>query len=187
LSDLIVLHPIRTGLAAASLIVFAYLFTYEVALFLWKERLKRLSTEIQNLQKEDRRRLLKVSRQGREQSMIGMGGLFIPTAFVLLGAAATTSPYVSSSARITLALSAPVLYVLWLFLVQLSTRLMDDVDSQMRLYANDRAAGLLHHFYEDRHGFGVMMRLRRNQWLFYVPLITLGTAVIIHSIIVGAP
>ena len=130
--------------------------------------------------------MLGVSRRGREQAMIGMGSLFVPTAFVLLAAAATSHD-ISSSARIALAVSAPALYVLWLFLVQLSTRLMDDIDSQTRLYAKDGAGELLHDFYEDRHGFGLMMKSRRNHWLFYVPLMTLGATLIIHSIIVGAP
>jgi len=86
-------------------------------------------------------------------------------------------------ARIVLAISAPSLYVLWLFLVQLSTRLMDDVDSDMRLYAKGGTAGLLHDFYDDRHGFGVVMRLRRNHWLAYVPLLTIAAALIVHSIL----
>jgi hypothetical protein len=186
LSESIALHPIRMGLGFASLTMVAYLSVYEVALVFWRRRVERLRTEIRVLSVEDRGRLLKRSRQGREQAMIGMGSLFIPTAFVLLAAAATASN-ISSSARIALAVSAPALYVLWLFLVQLTTRLMDDIDSQMRLYAHDGAATLLHHFYEDRHGFGVMMKLRRNHWLFYLPLITLGATMIIHSILVKAP
>jgi hypothetical protein len=119
--------------------------------------------------------------------MIGMGSLFVPTAFVLLAAAATTKGSISSQARVGLALSAPILYVLWLFLVQLSTRLMDDVDSQMRRYARDPTARILNTFYEDRHGFGLVMRFRRNHWLAYVPLFTLGATLIIHSILKGHP
>jgi general stress protein CsbA len=115
--------------------------------------------------------------------MIEMGSLFIPTALVLLGAAATSSDFISTTARIALAASAPTLYILWLFLVQLSTRLMDDVDSDMRLYLSDGAARVLHLFYQDRHGFGRMMWLRRNHWLAYVPLLTVGASFIIASII----
>jgi hypothetical protein len=119
--------------------------------------------------------------------MIQMGSLFVPTAFVLLAGAATSSQFISSSARIALAAAAPTLYVLWLFLVQLSTRLMDDVDSDMRRYLEDGAAEVLHDFYQDRHGFGPMMWLRRNHWLAYIPLLTLGAALIIQSIISNPP
>ncbi|MGA2789700.1 MAG: hypothetical protein ABSF00_02910 [Candidatus Bathyarchaeia archaeon] len=175
------------GLVLGSLILFAYLVAYEVALANWKRRLENLRGDIQHLQGKDKDRFLDVSRRGREQSMIAMGSLFIPTAFVLLGAAATSSEFISQSARVALAASAPVLYVLWLFLVQLSTRLMDDVDSDMRLIANDGAARVLHDFYQDRHGFGLMMWLRRNHWLAYVPLLTLGATLIIQSIIIGKP
>jgi hypothetical protein len=115
--------------------------------------------------------------------MLDMGSLFISTAFVLLAAAATASNYISHSARIGLALSAPLLYVVWLFLVQLPTRLMDDVDSKMRLIAKDAAAEILHNFYGDRHGTTYMTRLRRNHWLAYVPLVTLGATLIIGSIL----
>lgn len=174
--------PLGIGLSLASSIVYAYFVLYERTLANWKRRMKGLQKEIESLNEEDRIRLLKVSRKGRETGMLSMGNLFIPTAFLLLGAAAT-SQMTSNPARIALAASAPMLYVLWLFLVQLSTRLMDDVDSDMRLYAKDGSAQVLHDFYGDRHGFGVMMWVRRNHWLAYVPLLTLGATFIIHSII----
>jgi len=182
LSQLVKYHAIRTGLAISSIIVVAYLFFYEWALINWKKRMKTLRETIHFLGKKDKERLLAVSRRGREQSMIEMGSLFIPTAFLLLGAAATSSTFIYQSARIGLALSAPILYVLWLFLVQLSTRLMDDVDSNVRLYANDGAGRVLHLFYEDRHGWGLVMWLRRNHWLAYLPLLVVGATLIISSI-----
>ena len=73
-------------------------------------------------------------------------------------------------------------YVLWLFSVQLSTRLMDDVDSKMKEWAKGRTHLVLHNFNDDRHGFGLVMRLRRNHWLVYVPLLTIGATIVIHSL-----
>jgi hypothetical protein len=180
LFDVAFLSPISIGLTIASLIVVAYLLVYEIALIKWNARLTKLRMKIQGLSGEDRERLLKVSRQGREQGMLGMGNLFIPTAFILLAAAATAQ--LTSSVRMVLAISAPALYVLWLFSVQLSTRLMDDVDAHIRLLAKDGAGEVLHDFYGDRHGHGRMMKCRRNHWLFYVPLLTIAASMIIQSI-----
>ena len=48
-----------------------------------------------------------------------------------------------------------------------STRLMDDIDSDIGLHLSDGAASVLHLFYQGRHGFGRMMWLKRNHWLAF--------------------
>jgi hypothetical protein len=179
-------HQLRFGITLSSIILLIYFAWYELALVFWKKRFreKKLQEKIESLKEKEKDRLLEISRQGRESGMLTMGNLFIPTAFLMLGAAATApKDVISPSARIVLAASGPLLYVLWLFLVQLSTRLMDDIDSDMRLAAKGGTANVLHCFYEDRHGFGLVMILRRNHWLAYVPLITIGAIMIIHSIL----
>jgi hypothetical protein len=178
-----VVNPVSFGLFLASAIVLAYFLLYEFSLRNWKTLMDGLKPSIEDLKGKKKESLLRVSRQAHERSMLDMGSLFIPTAFVLLAAAATAQNFISHSARIGLALSALLLYVVWLFLVQLPTRLMDDVDSKMRLIAKDAAAEILHNFYGDRHGTTYMTRLRRNHWLAYVPLLTLGATLIIGSIL----
>lgn len=179
-------HPIRLGLVFATIIVLGYFASYEYALIRWKRRLGPLRPDIESIAEgsQERERLLDISRQGRESGMLGTGSLIIPTAFFLLAAAATAQKdVISVVGRETLAFSAPLLYMFWLFSVQLPTRLMDDIDSKMKEYAKGRTHGVLHTFYEDRHGFGVMMRLRRNHWLAYVPLLTVAATLIVHSIV----
>jgi hypothetical protein len=184
----VALHPVYFGLFVGSAIVLAYLILYEFELPRWKEHLEHVNqTTIQKLdeKKDEKKQLLEVSRQAREVSMLNMGSLFIPTAFVMLGAAATAP--VSQLARATLAFSAPLLYVIWLFLVQLPTRLMDDVDSKMRLIVGDPVTRVLHEFYGDRHGIQHLTRLRRNHWLAYVPLLTIAASLIISSVLTSTP
>ncbi len=178
------LTPLYIGLCLTSAIGITYFLLYEFSLPRWKGYMNDLKPDIDFLtlsSKDNKKPLLRISRQARETSMLTMGTLFIPTAFVLLGAAATANT--SALSRIALAASAPTLYVLWLFLVQLPTRLMDDVDSQMRSIVGDPANLVLHKFYGDRHGIQYMTRLRRNHWLVYVPLLILGATYVIRAIL----
>ena len=47
--------------------------------------------------------------------------------------------------------------------------------------AKGGTARVLHDFYKARHGFGLVMTLRGDHWLAYVPLITIGGTIITHS------
>ena len=76
----------------------------------------------------------KVWSQGtRQKPMITMGSLFVPTAFALLALAGQTTTL--CMVRIILAGLSPSLYVFWLFAIQLSTRLMNDVEAELMQHA----------------------------------------------------
>lgn len=178
-------HPIRFSLFLTSLLWIAYFVSYEAARYYWEQRVEKQEIKeiIQRIASTPSKFPWLSSRQARESSMIQMGSLFIPTSFILLAAA--TQGTLSSPARIMLAISAPLLFGLWLFLAQLSTRLMDDVDSEFRLRTGIKGADLMRVFYGDRHGKGLLTRLRRNQWLAYMSLVIFGSTFVVQSIVLA--
>ena len=105
----------------------------------------------------------------RLDSMVLMGSIFITGTFVLLGASAT-SP--DPNLRPPLAIIAPLSYLIWLFTNQLPTRIMNDVEVEMRLICRqNNAQRVLRELYGAKHGNSLMMKIRRNYWLIYVPII----------------
>jgi len=108
----------------------------------------------------------------RESSMITMGSLFIPTAFALLGLAGqqTTPP----ATRFALSIAALFLYLIWLFAIQLTSRLMSDIEAELQQYIRGPLgyyARLQRQLYGERNGNHPFLWIRRNHWvIFLVPL-----------------
>jgi len=136
-----------------------------------------------------------------ESSLITMGSLLIPISFgmLLIAASEQTSSGLAPEVRLVLAISSPLLYVWWLFAVQLSTRVMHDVENEMivikegRLNAQSKVENndhdgpftILREIYGEKHGKGVLLVIRRNHWLFYLPMVILPAVVVVFRL--GTP
>jgi hypothetical protein len=120
----------------------------------------------------------------RENSMILMGSLFIPTAFAILIVGAAPPISISQPARVSLLIVSVFLYSWWLFTVQLTTRIMNDLSYDMQRISEGNAGPghILKELYGDRQGKGSLTWLRRNHWLAYLPLLIFPSVVIIFNI-----
>jgi hypothetical protein len=108
----------------------------------------------------------------RLDNMIVMGTIFVTGSFVLLGAAATTT---NVDLRVTLAGAAPFVYLIWFFTIQLSTRIMNDIEAEMRLIVNPAGPESVKRIlYGPRYG-NMLTFFRRNIWVIYVPLIVIAS------------
>jgi len=104
----------------------------------------------------------------RLDSMVLMGSIFITGTFVLLGASATAQ----GNSKSVFAFAAPLSYLVWLFTNQLPTRVMNDVEVEIRLISNQHGAQeVLRELYGKKHGNSLLMKIRRNYWLLYIPII----------------
>ena len=120
-----------------------------------------------------------------ENSMILMGALFVPTAFVLLAAAAMPPiPNPNPVLRTVLAIVSPALYSWWLFSIQLSTRVMHDVDNEILITAegNGGLTNLFRDLYGAGQGQGLMMFVRRNHWIAYLLLLIFGSVSVVSQL-----
>ena len=117
--------------------------------------------------------------------MILMGSIFVPLSFILLGAAVTGKfPW---QAKISLSFIAPWIYIAWLFSIQLSTRLMNDMESEFEILVKPEGyRKIMRKFYGIGHGRTWTMRARRNHWLIYVVLLTLSASLVIGSALAQA-
>ena len=70
-----------------------------------------------------------------------------------------------------IALAAPLLYLAWLFFSQLPVRIMSDAETEAAVMVGDPTAVFKRELYGSGEGGTWMMRLRRNHWLVYVPLL----------------
>lgn len=161
-----------------------YFGFYSCIYHVWKKRIyQELETKIVKLAMEDPegKKVVELwnGSSRRENSMIVMGSIFIAGSFVLLGAASQLST--ATISKIALALASPILYVVWLFSVQLSTRLMNDVEFDMRLICEKSygPAAILREFYGEKHGRDPVMWMRRNHWLVYIPLLIAAATAIV--------
>ncbi len=156
--------------------VVLYLAAYEVFHKRWMIRVDQAAHRIQAIAHDNDRTIrgaMWTDASHREHSMILMGTLFIPTAFILLGAAIQTDVRLQS-ARAILVIAAPLLYSFWLFFVQLSTRVMMDSEFRMMQISGGTTsyiAATKQQFYGDKHGRGLLMKLRRNHWLSYLVIL----------------
>ena len=124
--------------------------------------------------------------------MLTMGSIFIAASFLLL--TFSNQKDLDGWIRIVMALASPILYGIWVFSIQLSSRLMDDATSEVELIAEHVLQGDLHSddcrqtrgvahvkrkFYGARNGRGLMMKVRRNHWIFYLNLLILLSLTVI--------
>ncbi len=157
------------GLMFTGIVVTMYLGLYRLLTPRWKERVKQELKPIKNWNDyKDAKNAPWSGSGGRENSMIVMGSIFVVAAFTVLAGAAT------SVASQGIAIAAPIVYCLWLVTIQLSTRVMNDCDAEMRLIAQDKMAAVLRGLYGDGHGKTWLIRFRRNHWLVYVPILWLS-------------
>jgi hypothetical protein len=123
-----------------------------------------------------------------------MGSLFVPVSFaVLLVASNPPSNVLPQELRSILALVGVLLYSWWLLTVQLSTRVMHDIDvdimvlNEGRIDLDDKLVDttrdglttLTREIFGARSGRGVLMKVRRNHWLFYLPLLIIPATYVI--------
>jgi len=108
---------------------------------------------------------------GREGSMLQMGTIFIAATFILLGIA--FQKRIDPSVKLLVAVSAPVVYSWWLLSIQLTTRLMGDTEAQILVEMGDGPMVLKRKIYGEKDGYSLLMKIRRNHWLFYLLVITL--------------
>src|SRR5208282_2424664 len=150
------------GSLATVAVVLFYILVYNYYGSKWdhwvtRQRIKPNNVRAQQFQ------ALESRRQG---SMIDMGTIFVPTAFALLGVSVQPN---FVSLRIPFAGAGLGLYIIWLFTTQLPTRLMNDVDIDMRIRAEgpQGATSLQRRLYGRGHGTSVIVVVRRNHWLIY--------------------
>ena len=169
------------SVVAAIEVWFVYQYVYLTLNARWKLRVQE---EIVAIRRGDVKKLL--GEGGSEVSMIQMGSIFIASAGILLSASVQRGLGL-------IAFSAAFLVTWWLFSVQLSTRLMMDAKMQIRLVKEHRfgtnhtdpcdqeegEAHFLRRFYGDTNGEGLMMKMRRNHWLFYPSLLLVVGAIIV--------
>jgi len=170
------ISAVTTGTVVSCATLLIYLGLYERGY----NRVIKATDDEEDFLESSGARLQRFWSNSREQSMITMGSLFVPTSFVLLGVA--SQPSIMPIDRLALSLLAPILYGVWLFTIQLSTRLMNDTDAQLQQLARDPRgdfARLQNRLYGDRHGKGWMMRARRNHWLLYLPILIYGSSFLI--------
>jgi len=125
----------------------------------------------------------------RENSMILMGSLVIPTAFGLLIVAALppsilSTPEQTQTARTVLTSAAVFLYSWWLFTVQLPVRVMNDISYQMQRMTEDSngIGHILEKLYGRDHGSGSLMKVRRNHWLAYLVMLLFAATFILGGV-----
>ena len=156
----------------------------------WSNRVRSLNEKIMQLKNRDtpndagEKLWSEIAR--RENSMILMGSLVIPTAFGLLIVAALppstlSTPEQTQTARTVLSLAAVLLYSWWLFTVQLPVRVMNDIGHEMqRMIENSNGIGhVLEELYGTDHGAGSLMKVRRNHWLAYLVMLLFSATFIL--------
>ena len=165
------MSPLEVTLWTAILTILSYalyLLAYEASLCMMISRVRGQTDTIKALPKDEQEKLWK-DYAPRLDSMVLMGTIFITGTFVLLGASVTAN---TVNLRTTLAVAAPMSYLVWLFANQLPTRIMNDVEVELRLVCNSNGAqGVLRKLYGAKHGNSLMMKIRRNYWLIYIPII----------------
>lgn len=157
------------GLLFTGIVWGVYLGWYHYLTVGWEERVNREREAIKKLKDCTERQNAPWSGLGRrENSMIVMGSIFVVAAFTILAGAATGGTLSKG-----IAIAAPLVYCIWLLTIQLSTRVMNDSDVEMRLIAEgkDETAGVLRRLYGKGHGNTWLIRFRRNHWLAYVPIL----------------
>src|SRR2546430_12847910 len=175
-------------LAAGEII--GYLALYRHWSRTWSVRVESLGDSIKQLKKPGtfanagERLWSEIAR--RENSMILMGSLVIPTAFGLLIVAALPpstllTPEQPQTARTVLSSAAVLLYSWWLFTVQLPVRVMNDISYQMQRMTEDSngIGQILEELYGKEHGAGWLMRVRRNHWLAYLVMLLFAATLIV--------
>lgn len=116
----------------------------------------------------------------RESSMILMGTIFLTGAFILLGAASQAPP--ASLSRKMLAMIELLTNVWWLFSIQLSTRIMNDVEFELRLRERNVGYHLIQRYlYGGQHGDNWLIRIRRNHWLVYMVFVFMAAFTIMSE------
>ncbi len=172
---------LRTATILTSALWAIYLVFYKIALRRGEKRREEAKGDFGKLR--GLKNLEKVWTSGvRETSMITMGSLFVPTAFLLLGVAAQHD--IPCSAKIALSIWAPLLYLIWLFTVQLSTRVMTDVEGVLKRKVGGSFGAyerLQNKLYGAGHGKGPLIWTRRNHWLFYIPLLVYGSTFVMQG------
>jgi hypothetical protein len=155
-------------------VYWAYLENYKKWLKHYCDKVASMENQIDHIRDKEK---LNERYTPRMSEMLTMGTIFIAGAFILLGAAAQTR---SSQAGDILALAAPIAYLLWLFTVQLTTRVMGDAELEARLLASSKnsTARFFRDLYGKGHGETSMMKIRRNHWLAYVPLL-IGASILL--------
>ncbi len=171
---------------ASSLPFLSYLLTYDLVYERWKSRALIFSKS--NSTEADRF----VGTGGSETSMLTMGSIFIAASFIIL--AFSNQKGLDPGVRVVMAIFSPILYAMWLFSIQLSTRLMMDAKIEVELiheHGPQRIDLIEHHdlcwhngpahmrrrFYGAKNGKGLMMKVRRNHWLLYLTLLTFPSMV----------
>lgn len=153
----------------------------------WKDRAR----ELKGYSKNEELRF--VESGGSESSMLTMGSIFIATSFILL--IFSNQKDLDSGISFDMASFSAILYALWLYSIQFSTRLIMDAKVEVELmeeHGDDtehqdncaQAKGPAHmrrRFYGERNGRGLMMKIRRNHWLFYQTLPTFASMIVITS------
>lgn len=150
------------------LVYLLYFLAYDDSLCMMISRVRAQTDTITALNVSEQEKLWKEYAH-RLETMVLMGTIFITGTFVLLGASVTANDI---NLRTLLAVIAPLSYLVWLFTNQLPTRIMSDVEVEMRLIINPNGAqGVLRRLYGEKHGNSLMMKIRRNYWLIYIPII----------------
>jgi hypothetical protein len=167
------------GLVFTGVVLSVYLGWYDYLTLEWKERVRGQSEAIRKFKDCTEKQDAPWRDSGRrENSMIVMGSIFVVAAFAILAGAA------SGMASPRIALAAPLVYCIWLLTIQLSTRVMNDSDAEMRFIAESEdvngVAHILRRLYGDGHGNTVLIRFRRNHWLAYVPILWLSALYLIR-------
>lgn len=181
---------IAIALVLAAVEIIGYLGLYRHWSGTWAKRVESHTEKIKQLNKTgasssfSERLWSEIAR--RENSMILMGSLVIPTAFGLLIVAALppstlSTPEQTQEARIVLSFAAVFLYSWWLFTVQLPVRVMNDISYQMQRMAEDSngIGHVLEELYGKDHGTGWLMRVRRNHWLGYLVMLLVSATFIL--------
>jgi hypothetical protein len=158
-----------------------YLTVYDWIYDRWEKEIhkpKGIKKELQKLLPQESHLLWKEAGR-RGSAMIWMGSIFLPISFLLLGIAAQIDP-ATPNLRLALVFVSIILYTLWLFLIQLTTRLMNDMNMEMRLICEPKpsAAKILRKFYGKKHGKKPLIWIRRNHWLAFLILLVVAASLI---------
>lgn len=174
--------PLLAGLTVGFVVIAIYLLVYRYQGQRWLDWLRQPEnqTRINNLPKHD---LGQLSTNQRGSSMLTMGTIFVAASFLIL--IGSTERMISPEVRFILAFASPLVYGWWLFSIQLTSRLMDDVDLEILITnltireENNALARLHRDLYGPAHGRWLLIWLRRNHWLFYMIALIIGASFVL--------